>query len=242
MDHIDISKLYGKFGVVRDVYLPRKRSDSGKKFNFVRYDCSVAAGVAIQRTNVVWMHDKELKVKFANFHKKQGASNVTASLGVVRGKNDHPSKGHSTDTRQTRHKITQTVRRPGLRKVWVPLRMGKHSRMTDSYVDVVRKGISSQEEIPMIKVDTIGNGWLYRSAVASFADHCSTDYLLASFMDVAEGNFTLSWSATLEGKFGWPVTVCLCMHGTLARFARLAITGVKLCTLMKIQPIMRELI
>ncbi|GAB2297113.1 hypothetical protein Dimus_031212 [Dionaea muscipula] len=123
--------------------------------------CSVAVGVAIQRTNGVWMHDKELKVKYADFHKKQGASNVTASLGMVNVKYDHPLRAIVKHTTNTTQDHPTRLGRPGLRQAWVPLRLGKHSRMIDSYADVVRKG----------------------------TNHRSTDYLLASFMDVAEGNF-----------------------------------------------------
>ncbi|GAB2280951.1 Serine/arginine-rich splicing factor 12 [Dionaea muscipula] len=72
MNYVEMNKLFAKFGVVRDVYLPKRRSMAGKRFGFVCYDCSVTADVAIQRTNGVWMHDKELKVKFADLHKHQG--------------------------------------------------------------------------------------------------------------------------------------------------------------------------
>ncbi|GAB2276253.1 hypothetical protein Dimus_010984 [Dionaea muscipula] len=72
MDRAAILRLFVKFGVVRDVFIPRKRSKTGKRFGFVRYNCSVAAEVAIQKTNGVWMHDKELRVKFADYHRNKG--------------------------------------------------------------------------------------------------------------------------------------------------------------------------
>ncbi|GAB2302025.1 hypothetical protein Dimus_036050 [Dionaea muscipula] len=52
--------------------------------------------------------------------------------------------------------------------VW---RVKKTSMVKESFANVVKKGSSLQEEVPTIKVDTIGNGWLYRSAVATFAEH-----------------------------------------------------------------------
>ncbi|GAB2280689.1 Splicing factor [Dionaea muscipula] len=168
MDHIDISKLFARFGLVRDVFLPRKRSKAGKKFVFVRYDCPVAAEVAIKRMNGVWMHDKELKVKMADFHMQHGVSSakvplgmvkgiVAASQGVVRGKSVRPVRDSAQHNSITSHVQLFRQRSPGLRMAWVPVRTGKHAGRVDSYADAVRKGTRSQEDVPMVVVDTIGN-------------------------------------------------------------------------------------
>ncbi|KAL7229355.1 hypothetical protein ACSBR2_007955 [Camellia fascicularis] len=59
---------FSNFGVVKDVYLPKKRRKATRtRFGFVRYDCSVAAGIAIQKANGVWCGDRTLKVKKADF-------------------------------------------------------------------------------------------------------------------------------------------------------------------------------
>ncbi|KAL7177286.1 hypothetical protein ACSBR2_030605 [Camellia fascicularis] len=64
--------LFSKFGVVKDVFIPTKRRKATRsRFGFVRFDCPVAAGVAIQKTNGVWCDSKILKVKKANFGKEQ---------------------------------------------------------------------------------------------------------------------------------------------------------------------------
>ncbi|KAH7854609.1 hypothetical protein Vadar_015905 [Vaccinium darrowii] len=48
----EIRELFNKFGVVRDVFIPLKRSKvTGNKFGFVRYDCRVSAEVAISKAN-----------------------------------------------------------------------------------------------------------------------------------------------------------------------------------------------
>ncbi|GAB2280736.1 hypothetical protein Dimus_015362 [Dionaea muscipula] len=49
----------------------------------------------------------------------------------------------------------------------------------------------SKEEVPMIKVHIIGNGWLYRSAVATFGEHPIPDSLFESFMKEVKGNPTV---------------------------------------------------
>ncbi|GAB2274347.1 hypothetical protein Dimus_009111 [Dionaea muscipula] len=93
MDPKGLHKMYSKFGVVRDVFIPRKRSKAGRRFGFVRYDCEVAANVAIQTTNGLWVHDKEFKVKNAVFAHKDGAQ--LYAPGTSRGR--HDSSTHQID-------------------------------------------------------------------------------------------------------------------------------------------------
>ncbi|KAI8562178.1 hypothetical protein RHMOL_Rhmol03G0014700 [Rhododendron molle] len=67
-DHIWLKKTFNKFGVVRDAFIPHKRSKrTGKKFGFVRYDCPTAAGMAVSRMNGVWVDNERLFVKEACF-------------------------------------------------------------------------------------------------------------------------------------------------------------------------------
>ncbi|GMP48917.1 hypothetical protein CsSME_00016098 [Camellia sinensis var. sinensis] len=64
--------IFSNFGVVKDVYIPDKRRKATKtRFGFVRYDCPVAAEIAIQKANGVWCGDKALKVKKADFGKEK---------------------------------------------------------------------------------------------------------------------------------------------------------------------------
>ncbi|KAH7838067.1 hypothetical protein Vadar_021623 [Vaccinium darrowii] len=63
-----LSKTFKMFGVVKDTFIPRKRSKcSGNKFGFVRYDCQVSAGMAVSRMNGVWVDNMRLFVKEASF-------------------------------------------------------------------------------------------------------------------------------------------------------------------------------
>ncbi|KAL7247773.1 hypothetical protein ACSBR2_002643 [Camellia fascicularis] len=62
--------MFSNFGIVKDVYIPEKRRKATKtRFGFVRYDCSIAAGIAIQKANGVWCGDRILKVKRADFER-----------------------------------------------------------------------------------------------------------------------------------------------------------------------------
>ncbi|KAG5542522.1 hypothetical protein RHGRI_022159 [Rhododendron griersonianum] len=66
-----LSRTFNKFGVVKDVYIPRKRSKcTGCKFGFVRFECHVSTGMAIGKLNGVWVDDKRLFVKEAFFNLK----------------------------------------------------------------------------------------------------------------------------------------------------------------------------
>ncbi|GAB2271171.1 hypothetical protein Dimus_006021 [Dionaea muscipula] len=80
----DLWKLYSGFGVVKDVYIPRKRNKVGRKFGFVRYDCPVAVEMAIQKTNGLWVKDKALKVKQADFGRKTRPSSSARSITATR--------------------------------------------------------------------------------------------------------------------------------------------------------------
>ncbi|GAB2274956.1 hypothetical protein Dimus_009725 [Dionaea muscipula] len=198
MDYVEMNKMFAKFGVVRDVYLPKKKSMAGKRFGFVRYDCSVAAEVAIQRTNGVWMQDRELKVKFAELHKHQGGLwQRKDSIGTKVPDRVYAHKAHPARTKENHaaNAIPAHLPRVGRNGSGFALppssSAGKTYMANVSYANVVRKESNQKENVPTINVDTIGNGWLYRSVVASFAEHRSTKYPLDSFMTMLEGNLRL---------------------------------------------------
>ncbi|KAH7856535.1 hypothetical protein Vadar_002571 [Vaccinium darrowii] len=71
-----LRKLFNNYGVVKDVFIPVKRSKAtGCKFGFIRYDCHVSAGVAIQEVHGLKVGDKKLFVKFASFRKSEERKN-----------------------------------------------------------------------------------------------------------------------------------------------------------------------
>ncbi|KAL7204145.1 hypothetical protein ACSBR2_017249 [Camellia fascicularis] len=62
--------LFNKFGVAKDVFIPHKRRKAtNTRFGFIRYDCSIAADVAEQKANGLWVDDKSLSVKVAEYSK-----------------------------------------------------------------------------------------------------------------------------------------------------------------------------
>ncbi|GAB2300735.1 hypothetical protein Dimus_034772 [Dionaea muscipula] len=147
--------------------------DQRGTFSVVAQRIKSVRGIAIRRTNRLWIKDKELKVKLVDFHKKMGAARVAGGFG---GGKPFPTKA--------------------------------------SYANVVKKGTIRAESVPTIGVETIGNGWLYRSAKASWFKRLN------------------HWSTTVEcslgRNFGRLVTAYRFMHGMLAPFVASAIAGERL--------------
>ncbi|KAL7218203.1 hypothetical protein ACSBR2_011474 [Camellia fascicularis] len=56
MDPRALFKLFTNFGIVRDVFIPQKRRKAtNSRFGFVRFDFLVAANVAVQKADGLWV-------------------------------------------------------------------------------------------------------------------------------------------------------------------------------------------
>ncbi|GAB2277963.1 hypothetical protein Dimus_012661 [Dionaea muscipula] len=67
----------------------------------------------------------------------------------------------------------------------------KTSNPRSSYANAVKKGGHSQESFLVVIGAPIGNGWLYRSVVATFGDHQNSDTLLGSFINQERGDVSV---------------------------------------------------
>ncbi|KAL7246871.1 hypothetical protein ACSBR2_001892 [Camellia fascicularis] len=66
MDAKTLFKLFTQFGIVKDVFIPfKRRTVSNSRFGFVRFDCPVAADIAIQKANGLLVDERVLEVKKA---------------------------------------------------------------------------------------------------------------------------------------------------------------------------------
>ena len=66
MDAKALYKLFTKFGIVKDAFIPfKRRKVTNSRFGFVRYDCHKSASVAIQKANDLFVDDMMLMVKMA---------------------------------------------------------------------------------------------------------------------------------------------------------------------------------
>ncbi|KAL7170394.1 hypothetical protein ACSBR2_035293 [Camellia fascicularis] len=80
--------LFNKFGVVNDVFIPNKRRKMlNTRFGFMRYNCTLAATVAIQKANELWVDDRALKVKEAEFYSDQCRVTKQSTLEVANTSN-----------------------------------------------------------------------------------------------------------------------------------------------------------
>lgn len=67
-DHRWLAKIFSNYGVVKDAFIPWKKSkNSGRKFGFVWFESRSAVEQAILKLNGVWLEDKRLFVKEASF-------------------------------------------------------------------------------------------------------------------------------------------------------------------------------
>ncbi|KAG5522624.1 hypothetical protein RHGRI_034693 [Rhododendron griersonianum] len=176
-DHKDqfwLQRTFNKFGVVKDAFIPRKRSKrSGNKFGFVRYDCFVSAGVAVSRMNGVWVDNERLFVKEASFgyydntakKQNQGAQNRKVQMDK--------EKGAVTPLR-------------GLDRGEPGGALHTHGY---SFAQALKGESSKQAPDRKVKlnIDSGGNGWLFRSVIAVMHRVVSMKSLNVSFSLATDG-------------------------------------------------------
>ncbi|KAL7174120.1 hypothetical protein ACSBR2_033388 [Camellia fascicularis] len=135
--------LFTKFGVVKDVFIPyKRRKATNSRFGFVRYDCSIAANVAEQKTNGLWVDDKSISVKIAEFAK-------------------HTEARQQRKTFSTRQPMGRNTPVMANNSIW------NHGTDGRSFAEVI-KGVHPKAPSAMkttIRVEEIGNGWLYESLI-----------------------------------------------------------------------------
>ncbi|CAL5343197.1 unnamed protein product [Camellia sinensis] len=99
MNPKSLFQLFAKFGIVKDVFIPKKRRKiTGSRFGFVRYDCSVAAEMAVQRADGLWCDDKALRVKGAEF-KRVDPGKIKQSEGTNQRAQNMVRNSHWADHR-----------------------------------------------------------------------------------------------------------------------------------------------
>ncbi|KAL7263059.1 hypothetical protein ACSBR1_001268 [Camellia fascicularis] len=142
MDPRALYKLFTKFGIVRDVFIPQKRRKAtNSRFGFVRFDCSMAANVAVQKADGLWVEDRELKVKMATYGK----------LKVRENRRNQPGRIIDGNVARERNAPNQY----GLQR---------------SFTDVLETGIHIPmgKAVHSIQIDEEGHGWLYDSVRLKF--------------------------------------------------------------------------
>ncbi|GMP56127.1 hypothetical protein CsSME_00020715 [Camellia sinensis var. sinensis] len=145
LDPKGLFSLFSKFGVVMDVYIPiKRRKATSSRFGFVRYNCPVAAKVAIQKAHGTWCDNHEIKVKMAEFSKAQSKHGQQRVL--QRGVGNTTHRNH--------------VSMPSIRNT------------VQSYADVVTGTRTATDEMIVVKAEEYGNRWLHESLVAKLKPLC----------------------------------------------------------------------
>ncbi|XP_028111961.1 uncharacterized protein LOC114310208 [Camellia sinensis] len=139
MDVRSLFKLFTKFGIVKDAYIPfKRRVATNSRFGFVSFGCSVAADIAIQKANGLLVDDRELEVKKATHERGSRAEHSKRrSQPMSRFSGTGNIRGHPSGAGQ---------------KSYAEVLKGKNP--------VVAGTVSTA-----IKVDEVGHGWLYESAI-----------------------------------------------------------------------------
>ncbi|KAL7254837.1 hypothetical protein ACSBR1_009058 [Camellia fascicularis] len=135
-------KLFSNFGIVKEAFIPYKRRQATNScFGFVRYDCQVAAAVAIQKGNGLLVDDKVLEVKVAAYDR-----NNRGEQG--RGKPQHSRRAPHTNNFSGKAALVGHRSFAEVLKGDIPSTTGKESMEIQAFEE--------------------GNGWLYDSAIIRF--------------------------------------------------------------------------
>lgn len=147
------------YGVVKDDFIPWKRSSkSGNRFGFVRYDYYTSADMAISKLNGIWVENKKLFVKEAFFGQNEGKFKQKVQIYQKKGEQyTIKARNHTIDGRVSTEKENDVGNRHELR----PFTNGSHGKCYSQ----VLNGDTSEQQISL-KIEPVGNGWLFRSAVA----------------------------------------------------------------------------
>ncbi|GAB2303609.1 hypothetical protein Dimus_037596 [Dionaea muscipula] len=169
---VTMNNLFAKFGVIKDVFIPSKRSKAGKRFGFVRYDCLVAAEDGRRARGLANRVDP-LSRKGDEREPKGGEQFLSGRRWVPKSS----SSGYHAQTAKAVRVLFQV--QPGTSKDKMVAEQGCTTRVAEagmprgSYAAAVKNGGLLTDSIPKIRGISIGNGWLHRSAVATFDDHRS---------------------------------------------------------------------
>lgn len=176
-------KTYSKFGVVRDAFIPLKRSKvTGRNFGFVRYDNEKLAENAVERTNGIWIEDRKLFVKMASFDKWR----ENTQQNTVNKENFIESGPLMADTTKN-GEVGSTVHNVWARtdgKIFAQAVNGQAGRKMKEIIlgnGGDKENQCPQENIESIEVHPVGIGWLNRSAIGKMRRSVSPQQLQEEF-------------------------------------------------------------
>ncbi|KAL7164290.1 hypothetical protein ACSBR2_040244 [Camellia fascicularis] len=158
MDAKSLFKLFTKFGIVKDVFIPfKRRKMTNSRFGFAWFDCSVASDIAVQKANGLLVDDRVLEVKHATYDR------------------------HTVDAQSRRRpQLFRGAAEPLGSKGKIPF-VGHRS-----FVEVLKGPPTTAAGTASltINVNEDGHGWLYESVVIRL----NSKYSTSSIRDVLKKN------------------------------------------------------
>ncbi|KAF5959503.1 hypothetical protein HYC85_000712, partial [Camellia sinensis] len=158
MDAKTLFNLFTKFGIVKDVFIPAKRRVvTNSRFGFMRFDCHVAADIAIQKGNGLLVDDMVLEVKKATY---------------VKNIRDEQSR--------SRPRIIRKYFETNRNKVEVSL-AGQRS-----FAEVLKEvsPIVAGKANLSLKINDDGHGWLYDSPIVRLNTEYPTHFIENALKDI----------------------------------------------------------
>ena len=217
--------LFSKFGKIQSIYIPNKKSKiSGNQFGFVRMGSPQEAIRAIKEMNGLWIWGRTLVANIARFGVQNKREHIQSSInirtGITEEKGQGLSRGHEGGMKlRSESKYAKDLPYNKLRdksknraQVW---------RKKEAITDQMNQRNSWESgNFPTVKVNEVGNGWLYRSAIAKISStssivriqdqlrnlgevhvlvrHMGGDMVVLTFKDLEERESMFN-----EGKMAW---------------------------------------
>lgn len=177
-----VRNLFSKFGRVRDLFIPNKRSKiTGMRFGFVRFARRDEANMAIAKANGLWIWGNKLVVKLARFEADKGDlqgkyMNVSVNKkewGVYNEfRKDEAFKGMngvSAKENSGRYGEDWMGKQSRAKEVWRKKEVSiSKSPLGKSYLEAL-KGNSWRKPKQPIQLKELGNEWLSRSVIAKLS-------------------------------------------------------------------------
>ncbi|XP_057472861.1 uncharacterized protein LOC130761391 [Actinidia eriantha] len=217
--------LFSRFRKIQSIYIPNKKSKlSGNKFGFVRMGSPQEAIRAIKEMNGLWIWGRTLVANIARFGVQNKREHIQSSInirtGIMEEKGQGLSRGHGGEMKLlSESKYAKDLPYNKLRdesknraQVW---------RKKEATTDQMNQGNTWESgNFPTVKVNEVGNGWLYRSAIAKISStssivriqdqlrnlgqvhvlvrHMGGDMVVLTFKDLEERESMFN-----EGKMAW---------------------------------------
>ncbi|KAL7252045.1 hypothetical protein ACSBR1_013822 [Camellia fascicularis] len=179
MDPKRLFTLFGKFRMVKDVFiLAKRRQVTSSRFGFVRYDCKVAVDMAVQKADGLWCDNKALKVKNTEYKKGNKKQPTVRSLGDQKMRQyqqrNFAMQKAEYDKGVQKQPILRSRGGAMMRQYQQKnLAQQKMEAVGRSYAETVQNGGIQERMKVVVRAYESGNGWFYESLIVKLKNFLS---------------------------------------------------------------------